>query len=73
MKLDKRRVPMNDEIIKNTVEIKKLLRKQVELIAKEISSSQEEPVTSVLKKVSMLFDTCSLLERVDQAEKDFRR
>ena len=31
---------MNDEIIKNTVEIKKLLRKQVELIAKEISSSQ---------------------------------
>lgn len=60
---------MNDEIIKNTVEIKKLLRKQVELIAKEISSSQEEPVTSVLKKVSMLFDTCSLLERVDQAEK----
>ena len=63
---------MNDEIIKNTVEIKKLLRKQVELIAKEISSSQEEPVTSVLKKVSMLFDTCSLLERVDQAEKDFR-
>lgn len=64
---------MNDEIIKNTVEIKKLLRKQVELIAKEISSSQEEPVTSVLKKVSMLFDTCSLLERVDQAEKDFRR
>lgn len=64
---------INEEILTNAAEAKENLRKQVMLLAEEISISTHDSAEKICRKAAMLFEASAILERASALEQDLRR
>ena len=64
---------INEEILTYAAEAKETLRKQVMLLAKEISISTHDSDEKTCRKAAMLFEVSAILERASAFEQDIRR
>lgn len=64
---------INEEILISAAEAKENLRKQVMLLAEEISISTHGSAEEICRKAAMLFEASVILERASAFEKDLRR
>ena len=64
---------INEEILTNAAETKENLRKQVMLLAEEISISTHDSAEKICRKAAMLFEASAILERASAFEQDLRR
>ena len=64
---------INEEILTNAAEAKENLRKQVMLLAEEISISTHDSAEKICQKAAMLFEVSAILERASAFELNLRR
>ena len=64
---------INEEILTYAAEAKENIRKQVMLLAEEISISTHDSTEKICRKAAMLFEVSEILERASAFEQDIRR
>ena len=64
---------INEETLTNAAEAKENLRKQVMLLAEEISISTHDSAEKICQKAARLLEASTILERASACEQDLRR